>query len=115
MSEIVANNGKSTKMLGGITGKGFMPGKSGNPSGRPKDTLKSYMAKKLSGMSEKEKENYLKEIPKELQWRMAEGNPRQGVSGEDEQGNPIPLLGGSTKNGSNSNGNEEVAETEEED
>jgi hypothetical protein len=24
------------KMLGGITGKGFMPGQSGNPSGRPK-------------------------------------------------------------------------------
>jgi len=29
----VANNGKTT---GGITGKGFKPGKSGNPSGRPK-------------------------------------------------------------------------------
>ncbi len=35
----VANNQESTnppKQLGGITGKGFMPGKSGNPSGRPK-------------------------------------------------------------------------------
>ena len=33
----VGNNEESTgKMLGGITGKGFMPGKSGNPSGRPK-------------------------------------------------------------------------------
>lgn len=29
----VANNGKQP---GGITGKGFMPGKSGNPYGRPK-------------------------------------------------------------------------------
>ena len=29
----VANNKKTT---GGITGKGFKPGKSGNPSGRPK-------------------------------------------------------------------------------
>lgn len=29
----VASNGEST---GGITGKGFKPGKSGNPSGRPK-------------------------------------------------------------------------------
>jgi hypothetical protein len=29
----VANN---EKQLGGCTGKGFMPGKSGNPSGRPK-------------------------------------------------------------------------------
>jgi hypothetical protein len=29
----VANNGKTT---GGVTGKGFLPGQSGNPSGRPK-------------------------------------------------------------------------------
>jgi hypothetical protein len=35
--EVVGNNEKSTeKLLGGITGKGFMPGESGNPSGRPK-------------------------------------------------------------------------------
>lgn len=33
----VANNEPSTeKLLGGCTGKGFMPGQSGNPSGRPK-------------------------------------------------------------------------------
>ncbi len=35
----VANNEyitASPKLLGGITGKGFMPGQSGNPSGRPK-------------------------------------------------------------------------------
>jgi len=37
MPENVANNQQSTeKLLGGITGKGFMPGQSGNPSGRPK-------------------------------------------------------------------------------
>lgn len=32
----VANN---PKRMGGATGKGFMPGKSGNPSGRPKGTF----------------------------------------------------------------------------
>ncbi len=34
----VANNADTTDCprLGGITGKGFMPGQSGNPSGRPK-------------------------------------------------------------------------------
>lgn len=35
----VANNEDSTappKLLGGITGKGFMPGQSGNPLGKPK-------------------------------------------------------------------------------
>jgi hypothetical protein len=30
----VGSNGKSTKKPGGVTGKGFTPGKSGNPSGR---------------------------------------------------------------------------------
>jgi hypothetical protein len=33
--ELVSNNGETTK-LGGVTGRGFMPGQSGNPSGRPK-------------------------------------------------------------------------------
>ena len=33
--EVVANN--KQQRLGGITGKGFMPGKSGNPAGRPSD------------------------------------------------------------------------------
>jgi hypothetical protein len=33
----VANNGETReKMPGGVTGKGFAPGQSGNPSGRPK-------------------------------------------------------------------------------
>jgi hypothetical protein len=33
----VANNEKTTeKQAGGVTGKGFMPGVSGNPSGRPR-------------------------------------------------------------------------------
>jgi hypothetical protein len=37
--EIVGNNAENnvpTPLLGGITGKGFLPGRSGNPSGRPK-------------------------------------------------------------------------------
>lgn len=34
----VANSAPTTKLLGGITGKGFMPGQSGNPNGRPKKT-----------------------------------------------------------------------------
>jgi hypothetical protein len=36
----VANNGETTqKLIGGVTGKGFMPGHSGNPNGRPKRLL----------------------------------------------------------------------------
>lgn len=36
MDSNVASNAKTT---GGITGKGFQPGKSGNPNGRPKKSL----------------------------------------------------------------------------
>lgn len=47
----VANNAETTpkpeKMLGGITGKGFMPGQSGNPTGRPKKQFLSEMADEL--------------------------------------------------------------------
>jgi hypothetical protein len=35
MDETVANNNQTTK-TGGITGKGFQKGQSGNPTGRPK-------------------------------------------------------------------------------
>lgn len=45
--ESVGNNAESTdKMLGGITGKGFKPGQSGNPKGRPqrKPLTDAYIA-----------------------------------------------------------------------
>lgn len=32
----VENNGRATAGIGGITGRGFVPGQSGNPGGRPK-------------------------------------------------------------------------------
>lgn len=43
----VANNEKATKKLGGQSGKGFMPGKSGNPSGRPKSKPITDMFKRI--------------------------------------------------------------------
>lgn len=54
----VAINEKTTK-LGGITGKGFMPGVSGNPSGRPKGTMKDYLRRKFIELSDEEKESFL--------------------------------------------------------
>jgi predicted phosphoadenosine phosphosulfate sulfurtransferase len=54
--------------------------KVGHPSngGRPKgQTLKEYQAQKFREMEAEEKEIYLKEVQKELRWRMAEGNPAQ--------------------------------------
>lgn len=57
----------------------FKTGISGNPSGRPKNTLKDYMSRKFSAMTDGEKEQWLKtnKISGELQWKMAEGNPAQ--------------------------------------
>lgn len=76
--ENVANNENNNEYkLGGITGKGFMPGVSGNPSGRPKGTLKDYVRKKFMEMSDEEKAEWLKEnkILGIDQWKMGEGNP----------------------------------------
>ena len=77
----VANNEKTTKKLGGITGKGFMPGKSGNPSGRPKGTMKSYLAKKFIEMSEEEKEEFLKKykVTGKDQIEFGEGKAKQDM------------------------------------
>jgi hypothetical protein len=42
----VGNNDKSTR-YGGVTGKGFTPGRSGNPSGRPKKNHVTKMYEQL--------------------------------------------------------------------
>jgi hypothetical protein len=56
-----------------------MPGVSGNPSGRPKGTLKDYLSRKFQAMSDEEKEQWI--IDNKIQgidaWKMAEGNPKQ--------------------------------------
>jgi hypothetical protein len=54
-------------------------GQSGNPSGRPKGTLKDYVREKFVLMSPEEKEEFLIKISPEMQWRMGEGNPHQAT------------------------------------
>lgn len=75
----------------------WKPGQSGNPSGRPKGTLKDYVRRKFMQMSDEEKEEWVKsnKIPAIDQWKMAEGNPAQDNkiehSGEIRTSTPLPL------------------------
>lgn len=79
------NNTKTTK-LGGITGKGFMPGVSGNPGGRPKGTMKNYLGRKFMEMTDEQKEQFLIKygVHGKDQIEFAEGKAKQDVevSGE---------------------------------
>ncbi len=75
MENNVENNTETTKKLGGITGKGFMPGVSGNPGGRPKTPLKDFTRERFLAMDENQKLEFLKLVSHETQWKMAEGSP----------------------------------------
>lgn len=70
----------------------FKPGQSGNPNGRPKGpTLKEWAQEQIKSMPDDEKVEFLKRIPPEVIWRMAEGNPS-----EDKKISitvPRPILG----------------------
>ena len=90
--EDVAINTKSTKKLGGITGKGFMPGKSGNPSGRPRDPLKEFQRHQFERMTNKEKAEFLKKIDAIDRWKMAEGNPASATELSGKDGNPLAVI-----------------------
>ena len=62
----------------------YKKGQSGNPGGRPKNTLKEYAKLKLANMTEEEREEFLSGIDKKTIWEMSEGKPKQDteISGE---------------------------------
>jgi len=69
----------------------FKKGVSGNPSGRPKGTLKDYVRQKFMAMTEEEKEEFLSKISPDTIWKMGEGMPKQDTehSGEIKIVKPI--------------------------
>jgi hypothetical protein len=53
-------------------------GQSGNILGRPKGkTMKEYARQYLERMTDEERDAWLEGLPKELVWKMSEGNPKQ--------------------------------------
>lgn len=72
----------------------FQKGQSGNPKGRAKGSgggLKDYVRQKFVAMSAEEKEEFLKTIAPELQWRMGEGNPANDLNVDGEIRLPLYL------------------------
>ena len=77
-------------------------------SGRPRNSLKDFARKWLNSMTEEEKRAFLKSIDKFDIWRMAEGQPTQGVDGgEDGLEGRKTLLGSVSINGSNNSTQED--------
>lgn len=58
----------------------LLPGTAPGP-GRPKgQTLKEYQAQRFREMTPEDKEQFLKDIAKDIKWKMAEGMPPQNVN-----------------------------------
>ena len=61
----------------------FKPGQSGNPNGRKGgESLKEYAKRMLAAMTDEERQEYLKGLPKDKIWEMAEGKAKQDLGGE---------------------------------
>ena len=57
----------------------YKKGQSGNPGGRPKNTLKEYTKHKLANMTEDEREEFLNGLDKRIIWEMAEGKAKADI------------------------------------
>jgi len=80
----------------------FLPGTPPGP-GRPAgQSLKEYWRQKFARMTDEEKEEFSKKVTPEIIYRMAEGNPAQGI-GQDPNLAPVTLLVEIIRDGKNGN------------
>lgn len=83
----------------------FKLGVSGNPGGRPRNSLKDYVKRMLNEMTDEEKKKWLKEnnVSGEIIWRMGEGNPAQATDiTTDGKPLPTPIFNGLSSDNRNS-------------
>lgn len=78
-----ANTNKTPRKFEWLEAYKWKKGHSGNPKGRPKEPLKIFAREVIGAMSDEQKIQFLNEISKEMIWKMAEGNPEQGLVGKD--------------------------------
>jgi hypothetical protein len=56
-------------------------GRRGNPAGRPKGkTMKDYAREMLECMTDDERQDFMHGLPKEIIWKIAEGNPANATN-----------------------------------
>ena len=67
---------------------------SANPKGRPKGTfsLKTYAKKYLQDMTDEEKLAFMDGLPKDVIWKMAEGNPVTSTKLSGDGDEPVKLF-----------------------
>ena len=71
----------------------LLPGQTANLNGRPKGkTMKEWVREFMFNMTEEDKKEWLKGISKEMQWKMAEGNPKQDTESDINIKLPEPII-----------------------